>query len=62
MLCYCSQLGPLTVIELEVFELFAFWSNVAVDILTLKAPFMTKVAFVANVDQDQAAQNVQPDL
>ena len=30
--------------------------------LTLKAPFMTIVAFVINVDQDQAAQNVQPDF
>ena len=30
--------------------------------LTLKAPFTTTVAFVASVDQDQAAQNVQPDL
>ena len=30
--------------------------------LTLKAPFMTIVAFVASVDQDQAAQNMQPDL
>ena len=30
--------------------------------LTLKAPFMTIVAFVASVDQDQAARNVQPDL
>ena len=30
-------------------------------ILTLKATFTTEVAFVANVDQDQTAQNVQPD-
>ena len=30
--------------------------------LTLKAPFTTIVAFVASVDQGQAAQNVQPDL
>ena len=29
---------------------------------TLKAPFTTIVTFAANVDQDQAAQNVQPDL
>ena len=29
---------------------------------TLKAPFMNIVTFAANVDQDQAAQNVQPDL
>ena len=30
--------------------------------LTLRAPFTTIVAFVDSVDQDQAAQNVQPDL
>ena len=30
--------------------------------LTLKAPFTTIVAFVLNVGQDQAAQNVQSDL
>ena len=30
--------------------------------LILIAPFTTKVVFVASVDQDQAAQNVQPDL
>ena len=30
--------------------------------LTLKAPFTTTVALVVSVDQDQAAQNVQPDL
>ena len=28
----------------------------------LKAPFTTVVAFAASVDQDQAAQNVEPDL
>ena len=28
----------------------------------VKAPFMTITAFVALVDIDQAAQNVQPDL
>ena len=27
----------------------------------LKVPFMTIVGFVARVEQDQAAQNVQPD-
>ena len=31
-------------------------------ILNLKPPFTEIVAFAANVDQDQAAQNVQPDL
>ena len=30
--------------------------------LTLKVPITTIVAFAASVDQDQAAQNVQPDL
>ena len=30
--------------------------------LTLKAPFTKTVVFAANIDQDQAAQNVQPDL
>ena len=30
--------------------------------LTLKAPYTTMVAFVASVEQDQAVQNVQPDL
>ena len=30
--------------------------------LTLKIPFSTIVVFVAGVDQDQAAQNVQPGL
>ena len=30
--------------------------------LTLKAPFTKIVGFVASVDQDQAAQNMQPDL
>ena len=33
-----------------------------VEINPLKQPFTTIVAFVASVDQDQAAQNVQPDL
>ena len=28
----------------------------------VKVPFTTTVAFVANVDQDQAKQNVQSDL
>ena len=28
----------------------------------VKAPITTTVAFAASVDQDQAAQNVQPDL
>ena len=28
----------------------------------VKAPFTTKSAFAPSVDQDQAAQNVQPDL
>ena len=32
------------------------------NVLTLKEPFTTIAAFVVNVDQDQAAQNVQPDL
>ena len=30
--------------------------------LTLQAPFTTIFAFGYNVDQDQTAQNVQPDL
>ena len=30
--------------------------------LILKAPFTKKVAIEASVPQDQAAQNVQPDL
>ena len=30
--------------------------------LTFKEPFTTIAAFVASVDQDQTAQNVQPDL
>ena len=30
--------------------------------LTIKAPFTTIVPFVARVDQDQAVQNMQPDL
>ena len=30
--------------------------------LTLKMPFTKIVAFAASVDQDQAAQDVQPDL
>ena len=30
--------------------------------LTFKVLFTTKVAFIASVDQDQAAQNMQPDL
>ena len=32
------------------------------NMLTLNASFMTIVVFVASVDQDQAAQNVQSDL
>ena len=31
-------------------------------VLTLKAPFTKIAAFVDSVDQDQAAQNVQPNL
>ena len=31
-------------------------------VLALRAPFTKIVAFVASVDQDQAAQNVLPDL
>ena len=31
-------------------------------VLTFKTPFGTIVAFVDNVNQDQASQNVQPDL
>ena len=31
-------------------------------LLTLKAPFTKMVASTASIDQDQAAQNVQPDL
>ena len=31
-------------------------------ILTLKAPFTTLFIFAASLDQDQAVQNVQPDL
>ena len=30
--------------------------------LTLKAPITTIIALAASVDQDQAAQNLQPDL
>ena len=30
--------------------------------LTLKVPITTLVAFAASVDQDEAAQNMQPDL
>ena len=30
--------------------------------LTLKVSFMTMVVFAASVDQDIAAQNMQPDL
>ena len=36
----------------------AFWANI---VLTLEVPFMTIVATVGSVDQDQAAQIVQPD-
>ena len=32
------------------------------NVLTLKEPFTTIAAFVVSVDQDQAAQNVQPDV
>ena len=46
---------------IDLFELKVF-----ANLLTLKAPLMTIVAFADNVDQDQAAQNVQhlvqPDL
>ena len=31
-------------------------------VLTLKAPLTNIVGFAASVDQDQASQNVQPDL
>ena len=31
-------------------------------IIILKTPFTTTVGFAVSVDQDQAAQNVQPDL
>ena len=33
-----------------------------VQILTLKVPFTTTEGFLASVDQDQAAQNMLPDL
>ena len=36
--------------------------NLIYTVLTSKAPITTIVAFVDSVDQDQAAQNVQPDL
>ena len=37
-------------------------SELSISTLMLEAPFTTILAFVASVDQDQAAQNVQPDL
>ena len=57
---YLQTVSILT--RLQFCHLIKSWENMVKIVLTLKAPIMTIVAFAVKVDQDQAAQNMHPDI